>query len=91
MKKYEEYQIKKAREELDEKHDILDGPKKQDPNEIPKPEPLDSKYKIMNSWNINPKSITMGELFGEENEEKKIFEYGICTNLMKKALDDDTE
>ena len=30
----------------------------------------------------------MGELFGEENEEKKIFEYGIATKKIKKALED---
>ena len=51
----------------------------------------DPKYKLIKSWTINPKSITMGELFGEENEEKKIFEYGIATKKMKKALLDEGE
>ena len=52
---------------------------------------FDPKYKTIKSWTINPKSITMGELFGEENEEKKIFEYGIATKKMKKALRDEGE
>ena len=30
---------------------------------------FDQKYKLIKTWIINPKSITMGELFGEENEE----------------------
>ena len=51
----------------------------------------DQKYKLVKTWTINPKSITMGELFGEENEEKKIFEYGIATKKMKKALLDEGE
>ena len=33
----------------------------------------------------------MGELFGEENEDKKIFEYGIATKKIKKALLDEGE
>ena len=49
----------------------------------------DSKYKEIKKWVINPKSITMGELFGEENEDKKIFEYGIATKKIKKALLDE--
>ena len=49
----------------------------------------DPRYKLIKKWVINPKSITMGELFGEENEEKKIFEYGICTKKIKKALLDE--
>ena len=52
-------------------------------------ENCDPKYKNVKKWVINPKSITMGELFGEENEEKKIFEYGICTKKIKKALLDE--
>ena len=52
---------------------------------------FDQKYKLIKTWIINPKSITMGELFGEENEEKKIFEYGIATKRMKKALLDEGE
>ena len=32
---------------------------------------FEQKYKSIKSWTINPKSITIGELFGEENEEKK--------------------
>ena len=51
----------------------------------------DPKYRLIKTWTINPKSITMGELFGEENEEKKIFEYGIATKRMKKALLDEGE
>ncbi|MCQ2815716.1 MAG: AAA family ATPase, partial [archaeon] len=48
-------------------------------------------YKNVKSWNINPKSITMGELYGEENEEKKTFEYGIATKKIKKALTQEAE
>ena len=39
---------------------------------------FDPKYRKIETSTINPKSISMGELFGEENEEKKIFEYGIA-------------
>ena len=56
-----------------------------------KPVECDPKYKLIKSKTINPKSITMGELFGEENEEKKIFEYGIATKKIKKALADEGE
>ena len=51
----------------------------------------DPRYKDIKKWVINPKSITMGELFGEENEDKKIFEYGIATKKIKKALLDEGE
>ena len=47
---------------------------------------FDQKYKLIKTKTINPKSITMGELFGEENEEKKIFEKGIATLKIGKAL-----
>ena len=52
---------------------------------------FDPKYRKIKTWTINPKSITMGELFGEENEEKKIFEYGIATKKLKKALNQERE
>ena len=52
---------------------------------------FDQKYKLIKTWTINPKSITMGELFGEENEEKKIFEKGIATKKITKALTEEEE
>ena len=52
---------------------------------------FDQKYKLIKTWIINPKNIPMGELFGEENEEKIIFENGIVTKRMKKALLDEGE
>lgn len=38
---------------------------------------------------INPKSITMGELFGQDNLETETFVYGIATQNIKSALDNE--
>jgi len=46
----------------------------------------DSKYKEISKWIVNPKSITMGELFGQENEDTKTFTFGIFTRKVKEAL-----
>ena len=52
---------------------------------------FDPKYRKIETSTINPKSISMGELFGEENEEKKIFEYGIATLQIKNYLDEESD
>ena len=80
-------------EELDNKESEENKTNKEEPEPINEEflKNFDQKYKLIKTWIINPKSITMGELFGEENEEKKIFEYGIATKRMKKALLDEGE
>ncbi len=46
----------------------------------------DQRFKNVKKWVINPKSITLGELFGEENDDTKTFIFGIATKKIKKAL-----
>ena len=72
---------------LNSKEDVTTEPKIKDEDiDYDYLKKFDPKYRKIKTWTINPKSITMGELFGEENEEKKIFEYGIATKKLKKAL-----
>jgi dynein heavy chain, axonemal len=46
----------------------------------------DPRYKEVVKSTINPKSITMGELYGQENDDTKTFVFGICTIKIKEAL-----
>ena len=77
---------------LNSKEDVTTEPKIKDEDiDYDYLKKFDPKYRKIKTWTINPKSITMGELFGEENEEKKIFEYGIATKKLKKALNQERE
>ena len=77
---------------LNSKEDVTTEPKIKDEDiDYDYLKKFDPKYRKIKTWTINPKSITMGELFGEENEEKKIFEYGIATKKLKKALSQERE
>jgi dynein heavy chain len=51
----------------------------------------DPRYKDVKHWTMNPKSVTMGELYGMENEETRAFIFGIMTKKIKKALADEGE
>lgn len=51
----------------------------------------DTRFKSVKKWIINPKSISMGELYGEENEDTKTFTFGVATKKIKKALKEDGE
>lgn len=51
----------------------------------------DPRYKDVKHWTMNPKSVSMGELYGMENEETRAFIFGIMTKKIKKALADEGE
>ncbi|MBO6183498.1 MAG: hypothetical protein J6O88_02240, partial [Chryseobacterium sp.] len=98
IKKNKEIEMNKKKYDMDDpiyKKDIDDEENKEKEEIKPINEAFlskfDQKYKLIKTWTINPKSITMGELFGEENEEKKIFEKGIATKKITKALTEEEE
>jgi dynein heavy chain len=51
----------------------------------------DPRFKTVDYNVINPKSISMGELYGQEHEETKTFSFGIATMKIKEALLQESE
>ena len=48
-------------------------------------EDIDKRYQTVTTKVLNPKSVSLGELFGEENENTCEWTYGLAANLMKKG------
>mmetsp|Transcript_44339 Transcript_44339/g.86753 ORF Transcript_44339/g.86753 Transcript_44339/m.86753 type:complete len:4144 (+) Transcript_44339:98-12529(+) len=51
----------------------------------------DERFQIVNSYVLNPKCVTMGELYGEINLMTQEWTDGLASTLMREAIKDDSD